>query len=349
MARVTPERSLDRRPCRREQQWGVMTATVSVILPVFNRLHYLRAAVDSVLAQTFQDWELIIADDDSGAETQQYMRDLSASAGPRVKVLWLKHLGNPDAVRNIALREVQAPYVAFLDSDDLWRPRKLQAQLESMRSCANRDWSYTRCLLVDGTGQPLAGGRSLRYPKVKDGRILESVLTGEAAVVTSSLMATREALAAVGGYPEDMPGIGDYELCVRLALRSEIAFIDEPLVLLRHHREHYFKDDVLALTELRYFFEKMRRLQVAPDMESLLRRRHAEVSASLARGYAASGRRARALATLATSAPYSWRYRQWWVGATAAAARAIAPPWLWRRLQQVIRERLRGRRMAITR
>src|SRR5690348_7468562 len=185
-----------------------MTATVSIILPVFNRLHYLRAAVDSVLAQTFQDWELIIADDDSGAETQQYMRDLSASAGPRVKVLWLKHLGNPDAVRNMALREVQAPYVAFLDSDDLWRPRKLQAQLESMRSCASRDWSYTRCLFVDGAGRPLAGGRSLRYPKVKDGRILESVLAGEAAVVTSSLMATREALAAVGGYPEDMPGIG---------------------------------------------------------------------------------------------------------------------------------------------
>ena len=326
-----------------------MAATVSIIIPVFNRMHYLRAAVDSVLAQTFQDWELIIADDESGAETQQYMRDLSARVGPRVRVLWLKHLGNPDAVRNVALREVQTPYVAFLDSDDVWLPRKLQAQLESMRSCDTREWSYTRCLFVDGAGQPPTGGRALRYPQVKDGWILQSLLAGEAAVVQSSLMITRRALAAVGGYPEDMPGIGDYELCVRLALRSEIAFIDEPLVLLRHHDEHYFNDDLLALTELRYFFEKMQRLQVAPHMGPLLRRRRAEVSAGLARGYSASGRRYRALSTLAASAPYSWHYRQWWVGAMAATARSVAPHWLWRRLRKLIHGRLRERAMAVTR
>ena len=324
-----------------------MTATVAIILPVFNRLHYLRAAADSVLAQTFQDWELLIADDESDPETQQYMRDLCASAGPRVRVLWLKHLGNPDAVRNVALREVQAPYVAFLDSDDVWLPHKLQVQVECMRSCANREWSYTRCLCVDGAGQPLAG-RSLRHPQVKDGWILESVLTGEAAVVQSSLMVTRQALEAVGGYPEDMPGIGDYELLVRLALRSEAAFIDEPLLLLRLHEEQYFDDDVLALTELRYFYEKMQRLRVAPHMDRLLRRRRAEVSLGLARGHMASARRLRALGTLAASARYSWTYRHWWLGAMAVIARAGVPPRLWRRLRTLVHDRRRGRRMAVT-
>ena len=324
-----------------------MAATVSIIVPVFNRLHYLRAAVDSVLAQTFQDWELIVADDESGAETQQYLRDLGASAGPRVKVLRLKHLGNPDAVRNVALREVQTPYVAFLDSDDVWLPRKLQAQLEVMRSCGTREWSYTRCLFVDGAGRPLTG-RALRYPPVRDGWILEPLLRGEAAVAHSSFMATRRELAAVGGYPEDMPGLGDYELFVRLASRSEIAFVDEPLVLLRHHAEHYFSDDVLALTELRYFFEKMHRLRVAPHMDALLRRRRAEVSAGLARACSASGKRFRALTTIAASAPYSWLYRQWWYGATAATARAISPPWLWRRLRKLIHDRRRERRLATT-
>lgn len=324
-----------------------MAATVSIILPVFNRLHYLRAAVDSVLAQTFQDWELIIADDDSGPETRQYMRDLAASAGPRVRVLWVKHLGNPDAVRNAALREVQTPYVAFLDSDDAWLPRKLEAQLECMRSRARCEWSYTRCLFVDGAGHPIAG-RSLPEPKAKDGWIVESVLAGQAAVAQSSLLITRQALAAVGGYPEDMPGIGDYELCTRLALRSEIAFVDEPLVLLRHHGEHYFSDDVLALTELRYFFEKMLRLQVAPHLQALLRRRRAEVSAGLARSYSAAGSRVRALSTLAASAAYSWRYRQWWRGALPAAARALTPRWLWSRLRRMIHGP-RGSQLAVTR
>lgn len=324
-----------------------MTATVAIIIPVFNRLHYLRAAVDSVLAQTFQDWELIIADDESGPETQQYIRDLCLSAGPRIKVLWLKHVGNPDVVRNIAWRQVQTPYVAFLDSDDVWQPRKLQAQLECMRSCPTREWSYTRCLFVDGAGQPLAG-RSLPYPKMKEGWIVESVLAGEAAVAQSSLMATREALAAVGGYAEDVPGIGDYELCVRLALRSEIAFIDEPLVLLRHHDDHYFKDDVLALTRLRHFFEKMHRLQLAPQRQSLVSRRRAEVAVSLARSYSACGRRVRALSTLAASARYSWHHWQWWLGAVTTTAHTVAPSWLWRSLRKVIHGR-DERRMAATR
>lgn len=325
-----------------------MAPMVSIILPVFNRLHYLRAAVDSVLAQTFRDWELIIADDDSGAETKQYMRAISMSAGARIKVLWLKHIGNPDAVRNIALREARAPYVAFLDSDDVWLPRKLQAQLECMRSCETREWSYTRCLFIDGSGRALTGGPALTYPKVTDGWILESLLAGEAAVVQSSFMATRQALAAVGGYPQDMAGMGDYELFVRLALRSEIAFVDEPLVLLRHHAEHYFQDDALALTHLRYFFEKMQRLQVVPHMETLVRRRRAEVSATLARGYSASGRRLRALTTIAASARYSWRYRRWWLGSTAAAARAFSPTWLWTRVRRLVHDRPRERGMAPT-
>ncbi len=324
-----------------------MAAEISIILPVFNRLHYLRAAVDSVLAQTFRDWELIIADDHSGVETQEYLRNLAATAGPRVKVLWLAHVGNPDAVRNIAVREARTPYVAFLDSDDVWLPRKLRAQLDIMRSHGHCQWSHTRCLLIDGSGRPPTDGRSLPYPKENDGRILESLLAGDVTVVQSSLMVARESIAAVGGYPEDMPGMGDYELYVRLALRSEIAFIDEPLVLLRRHEEHFF-DDVRALRELRYFLEKMRCAQVAPQLEPVLRRRRAEVSAALARSYSNSGRRFRALTTLAASARYSWHYRQWWVGAMAGAARALAPPWLWRWLKRVIRHGFSGRRMAAT-
>ncbi len=82
------------------------TPTVSIILPTFNRLQYLRAAVDSVFGQTFEDWELVIADDGSDSETQAYLRDVAR--GPRVRLLSLPHSGNPPAVRNIALREARA-------------------------------------------------------------------------------------------------------------------------------------------------------------------------------------------------------------------------------------------------
>jgi glycosyltransferase involved in cell wall biosynthesis len=302
----------------------VTTPTVSIVLPTFNRLPYLRAAVDSVFSQSFEDWELIIADDGSGSETQSYLQTISDR--PRVKLLSLAHGGNPPAVRNIALRAARAQYVAFLDSDDVWLSGKLAAQVASLQSRPAREWGYTRCVMVDASGHPLAGTRSLEQ-RATDGHILDSLLKGEAAVVQSSVMVSRELVMAVGGYPEDLPICGDYELYVKLALQSEIDLVDEPLVLVRRHGEHYC-DDIAALLELRRFLERVRCSGIATPMDSVLRERCALLSAGLARGYAAAGSRMRALSTLMASAPSSWRYRGWWHGAVAATGRAFGPAWL---------------------
>src|SRR5579872_6599645 len=101
---------------------------VSVIMPTYNRLEFLPAAIESVFAQTLSDWELIIADDGSGEDTRAYLRSIDDR---RVKRIWLAHTGRPSLVSNRALREARGDYIAFLDSDDLWRPEKLQRQLES--------------------------------------------------------------------------------------------------------------------------------------------------------------------------------------------------------------------------
>src|SRR5579859_7346175 len=113
---------------------------VSVILPTFDRLKYLKKAVDSVISQTYPHWELIIADDGSGDETQTYLKQIR---DPRATVIWLPHSGNPAAVRNNAIQKARGQYLAFLDSDDLWMPRKLERQLELMRLHPERRWSYT--------------------------------------------------------------------------------------------------------------------------------------------------------------------------------------------------------------
>jgi glycosyltransferase involved in cell wall biosynthesis len=97
-----------------------VSPTVSVVLPTFNRLEYLRPAVESVFAQTFTAWELLIGDDGSEAETLDYLAALAAR--PRVKVLRFRHTGNPAVVRNATMREARGEYIAFPDSDDL-RPQ----------------------------------------------------------------------------------------------------------------------------------------------------------------------------------------------------------------------------------
>lgn len=260
---------------------------VSVIMPTFNRLEWLRAAIQSVLEQTLEDWELIIADDGSDGPTKEYLEAFAAQTEHRVRVLFLAHSGNPPAIRNAALGEAGGEYIAFLDSDDLWLPRKLELQIASLGEHPTREWSYTRSTLVDGSARPLEGGRGLRYPLRRDGWIAESLLRGEAAVTQSSVLVRRETIARVGGYPEDLPICGDYELYLRLALQSEIDFVDEPLVLVRRHGEHYC-DDLTALAEVRRFMGKVQRSRLVPQLDAVLRARRARLLVSLTRAWVKS-------------------------------------------------------------
>src|SRR5579862_7797428 len=125
---------------------------VSVIVPTFNRLEYLRPALESVFAQTLTDWELLIADDGSSSPTREYLQSLIEPG--RVSVAFFEHTGNPSKLRNAALRDARGEYVAFLDSDDLWLPRKLEIQIGSLRRHPIRGWSHTKFVLVDAQGNP---------------------------------------------------------------------------------------------------------------------------------------------------------------------------------------------------
>src|ERR1700688_1486822 len=152
-----------------------MSSAVSIILPTYNRLEFLRPAIESVFAQTFEDWELVIADDGSSADTRTYLETLDDP--PRIKVIWLPHSGRPSVVRNAALREARGEYVAFLDSDDVWLPRKLEIQIASLRCHAARKWSYPRFSLLDRSGNPTPSARTRCWP-APSGWILENLLVG---------------------------------------------------------------------------------------------------------------------------------------------------------------------------
>lgn len=298
-----------------------MQPAVSIIMPTFNRPKYLRAAIESVMAQTFRDWELIVADDGSGPETQAYLRTLAAA--PRVKVLRLAHTGNPPAVRNVALREAKGEYVAFLDSDDVWKREKLATQIASLRSHGAREWSYTGFTMVDDCGSPLTGTGARQCPAI-DGWFLDPLLKGEPMIAQSSVAVRRELIERVGGYDDELPVCGDYALWIRLAQHSEIEFIAAPLVLVRRHKEHY-SDDIAGLEDLRRMLQKVQRSGVAPHLDAVLQERRAKVAAGLARGHALCRSRLRVLSTLLSSAHYSWPYGKWWSSAVKSTAQAFAP------------------------
>lgn len=311
----------------------VRAPVVSIIMPTYNRLEYLPPAVESVLAQTFTDWELLIADDGSGEETRAYLQSLS---DPRVRVIWLPHTGKPSVVSNKALREARGEYVAFLDSDDLWLPTKLQRQLQSLRNHPQRRWSYTRFAVVDASGKPAAAGR--REWPTPTGWILEKLLAEVTVIAQPSVMVSRQLLEQLGAFDEELVMCYDCELWFRLAAHSEIDGIDAPLTLIRRHHNHS-GSDIIAWRDRRRVFEKALRANRRAHLEPVLRKLRAQMSAGLAKSQAAGGERLSALATLLTSLPHSLAYPSYWLDALVMTTAAFAPATV-RTLARRCRDRL---------
>jgi glycosyltransferase involved in cell wall biosynthesis len=297
------------------------TPVVSVILPTFNRLQYLRPTVNSVFAQTLSDWELIVADDGSDAETRAYLEALESP--PRVRVIWLPHSGNPSAVRNAALREARGEYVAFLDSDDIWMPVKLELQVASLRARTRCRWVYTGWMGIDeaGAARPYSAPR----PWVPyRGPILEQLLTLDASVATASVLVERRLLAEVGGFDEEQRLFEHYDLWLRLAAHSEVELIDQPLTCLRSHEQHYSEGGIASAASRHRLLGKMRVRAGDARIRRLVERLYAQSALDLASRYANTSRRA-ALGTLARSCTHSAGHLHWWTGAPRVLLKVAVP------------------------
>ncbi len=295
-----------------------MAPAVSILMPTFDRLQFLPPAVESVLAQTLTDWELIIADDGSGEDTRAYLRSI---ADPRARVLWMPHSGRPSVMLNAALRAARGTYVAFLDSDDLWLARKLELQVASLQRHPGRQWSCTAFALIDAAGRPLGSPRA-SWP-APSGWVRERLLT-DAVIAMPSVIATRSLLEQTGPLDEELVMCYDDDLWLRFAALSELDGIDETLTLVRRHGLHG-GSEMIAWRDRRRVVEKTLRAASDAQFAALLREQRAVMSAGLARSPALCGRRLDVVRTLVASVPHAWRYRQWWRGAAYASARAFAP------------------------
>ena len=307
---------------------------VSVVVPTFNRLRFLQAAIESAFAQTFTDWELIIADDGSDPETREYL--LSLASRPRVTVLWLEHTGRPSMVRNAALLKAVGEYVAFLDSDDVWAARKLERQLETLRRRPHCRWCYTGFLRVDAGGTPLPE-EAVRPWVPYEGDIFEQVVTTRASIRTPSVLASRQLVAQAGAFDEAMRSAEDYDLWMRLALLSEVAIVDEPLVHVRLHDDNHTREWESAYLGRDHSLSRGQAL-VDPVRRSLLREERMRNALKRASTHAQLGARGRMLGTLWESLPFCWTYPRWWL----SGLKTVLRPHLPRRVLERHRERRRG-------
>lgn len=198
-----------------------MEPYVSVIIPCYNSGSFLPIAIKSVRAQERRDLEIIVVDDGS---TDHTMSVLETLAGADLRVLRQTNSG-PSAARNRGIRESRGKWIAFLDADCYWLPGKLEAQLSASGSNSEPvGFSYTGSLLVDEEGQT----RAVR-PAIPRGCLVEDLVWGNL-ISTSSAMARRDALFAVGMFDETLRIGEDWDLWLRLAANFEVSCVSKPLM-----------------------------------------------------------------------------------------------------------------------
>lgn len=195
----------------------------SIIIPTFNRVESLKEAVESVLNQTYQNFELLVVDDGSEDGTREY----AAKLGRRIKYIFKKN-GGPGSARNRGIRESKGRFVAFLDSDDLWQKDKLKVEIEFIKSQPEAMVCYTDEIWIRRGVRVNQHKKHQKY----SGWIFERCLP-LCIVSPSSVLMRREFFDEVGYFDEQLPVCEDYDLWLRASLRFPFHFIPQKLIIKR--------------------------------------------------------------------------------------------------------------------
>ncbi len=233
---------------------------VSVIMPTYNRAHMIIEAIDSVLGQTFEDFELIVVDNYSSDNTESVIKSYRDK---RIKYYKYHNHGRVSASRNYGIKKSSGEYIAFLDDDDLWMPEKLEKQVRLLNSNRELGLVYSdRYFIKNGQTviieQPFGGLKPFR------GNVFNEIL-GVCVIPTLTVMVRREVLDRVGLFNLDYIISQDYDLWLRIAEYYPIDFTEEPLAKYRIHGDNFSRSPELGIGEsirvVDYWLEKRNDLE----------------------------------------------------------------------------------------
>lgn len=208
-----------------------MQPLVSVIIPTYNRANFLKDSIQSVLSQTFKDFEIIIINNYSNDNTLEVINGFNDN---RIKIINYKNNGIIAKSRNQGLMHSYGRYIAFLDDDDLWCPRKLELQIKYLESNPEIDIVYSNAMFIDEHG--IRNGIYNNPTRAKSGRIFLE-LVNDSFVPNLTVLMKRKVFETIGYLNEDlsMRYAEDYEYWLRASLKFIFGYINKPLALYRVH------------------------------------------------------------------------------------------------------------------
>lgn len=203
---------------------------VSIVMPTYNRANYIMATIESVRAQTYENWELIIVDDGSNDNTEE---KLSQIKDERIQFHRLGRIGVNGKVKNEGIKKASGKFIAFIDSDDLWHAEKLEKQITLLQQYPDAGFSMT-------------GGYNFRKPNepvdyfykqstgIKYGDILIPFFQSQISTTTPSLVMRRNCLSVTGSFDVSKP-FSDIDYILKLASHFKAVILYEPLLYRRLH------------------------------------------------------------------------------------------------------------------
>ncbi len=239
---------------------------VSVILPTYNRAHLIKRAIQSVLNQTYQNFEIIVVDDGSTDNTEEIVRDLNNQ-----KIRYIRHNENKGAAcaRNTGIKVARGDYIAFQDSDDEWFPNKLERQMEVFKNAPLEvGVVYTGAWLIRNNKRIY---RPLFTTKQREGNICKELFEERIAWMTTPVFIVRkECFNRLGLFEERLPSLSDWELWLRISKYYEFKYIDEPLVT-QYYTANSISTDLNAHIEARKLILEKHFEEFKKNKESLAR------------------------------------------------------------------------------
>ena len=226
--------------------------TISVIIPTYNRAHMIDRAIRSVLSQTFRDFELIVVDDGSEDDTDDVIRRIDDA-----RVRSIRHEVNKgaQAARNTGIDAVRGEYISFLDSDDEWRPDKLQRQMEIFNTNPHHLANLGVVLTGSQHVQLETNARSRPITYECYGDLYPEVFLRKVQGQMPALV-RKDVFKQAGYYDERLPAAQDWDMLVRLAEICQFDVVREPVYVRYHHRGDHVRTTGNAIKAYRMLFDK---------------------------------------------------------------------------------------------